>query len=307
MKTVFISHPDFLLHEMGDLHPESPARLRAIDSLLKRKPLGDQLIFVDAVAASREQLLLVHEESYLEFLKLQSPKEGHLHLDMDTVMNPHTLNAAFKAAGALVLAVDMVMEQKTEAAFCAVRPPGHHAEKDKAMGFCFFNNIAVGAAYALQKYNLKKILIVDFDVHHGNGTEYMFERDPRVLICSSFQHPQYPGKRFISRGEQIINIPLAAGSGSAEFRSSITQKWFPQIELFRPEIIFISAGFDAHANDPLAELSLEIEDFVWITQKLVNYAKLYSQSRIISTLEGGYDPTTLAECVYEHLKILLTC
>lgn len=305
MKTAYISHPDFYLHDMGQMHPESPNRLYVIDAALKKSDLSRKLVKYEAKSAERDQLLLVHDEKYLQFLDSTAPKSGIVNVNMDTAMNSHTLSAAYRAAGALVMAVDLVMSKQAQMAFCAVRPPGHHAEKNEAMGFCFFNNVAVGAAYLMQKYKLSRILIVDFDVHHGNGTEYMFENDARVLICSSFQHPQYPGKPFVNNSDHIINIPLATATESREFRQKVEELWFLRIEAFKPEFIFISAGFDAHCKDPLGGLELVEDDYKWLTQKLVDYAKLFADGRMISTLEGGYDPDSLAACVLGHLEVMV--
>jgi acetoin utilization deacetylase AcuC-like enzyme len=305
MKTAYITHPEFYLHDMGHLHPESPDRLIAIDNALKKTEFSSQLVRYNCSEIVRKYLLLVHDEEYLKYLESHSPKNGLFHISMDTAMNKYTLGAALKAAGALILAVDLIMQKEVDVAFCAVRPPGHHAERSEASGFCFFNNIAIGAAYVMKTYHLSRILIVDFDVHHGNGTEYMFENDKRVLICSCFEHPQYPGKKFQKQSDHIVNVTFASGTGSNEFRKKIEESWFQKIIDFKPEFIFISAGFDAHRNDPLGEMELEESDYIWLTEKLVFFAKKYAQGRLVSSLEGGYDLDSLASSVVSHLQILV--
>ena len=305
MTISIISHKECALHEMGVHHPESPARLRAIEDQLLSCGLDLVLQHYDSPLATREQLCRVHDAEYVEQIFHKAPEEGQAWLDPDTSMNPHTLSAALRAAGAAVLAVDLVMTGKTSAAFCNVRPPGHHAEHNKAMGFCFFNNIAVGAAHALQAYQLKRVAIVDFDVHHGNGTEDIFHNIAEVLFCSTFQHPFYPDTGAYTESEHIVNIPLPAGSDSLAFRNAVESHWLPKLETFQPELIFISAGFDAHIEDDMADLRLLDQDFSWVTSEVKKIADKYSKGRIVSTLEGGYALPALARSVAAHINALL--
>jgi acetoin utilization deacetylase AcuC-like enzyme len=299
-----ISHPDCLLHEMGPLHPEQPDRLRVIQKEIKKSGLGAETKEYLAVPALKEDLLRVHTAEYVERIFAAAPKHGLVALDPDTWMNPHTLNAALLAAGSVKQAVDLVMSGEVGAVFCNIRPPGHHAESNQAMGFCFFNNIAVGVAYALEHYHLKRIAIVDFDVHHGNGTENIFRKEARVLFCSSFQHPFYPYSGAATANPHIINIPLAAGCSGKEFREEVTRHWLPALKDFQPEMIFFSAGFDAHAKEDLANLSLHEEDYAWITREVKQIADTFCRGRIVSVLEGGYALNVLGKCVVAHLMAL---
>jgi acetoin utilization deacetylase AcuC-like enzyme len=304
VSTAFISHPACLLHDMGAAHPECPDRLRAIDEALHALGLFDFLRPHEAPRATREQLARVHAESHIDEIYARSPAAGHVMLDADTIMNPATLEAALRAAGALVFATDLVLAGQARNAFCAVRPPGHHAERDAAMGFCLFNNIAVGAAHALAS-GLARVAVLDFDVHHGNGTEEIFEREPRVMLCSSFQHPFYPGKAGVAVPGHLVNTPLPAGAGSEAFREAVTTRWLPEIEGFRPEMIFVSAGFDAHAADPLAGLRLQDADYAWITQQVTSVARRLCAGRVVSALEGGYDLATVGRCAALHVRGLM--
>ena len=305
MTIAFLTHPDCLLHQMGPGHPERPERLSAIEDKLLASRLGDLVWRVEAPLATREQLLRVHEAAYLASLDRLAPRSGRVALDPDTAMNPHTLPAALRAAGAAVLATDLVMAGKAEAAFCSVRPPGHHAERGRAMGFCFFNNLAVGAAHALEHHRLSRVAIADFDVHHGNGTEEIFRGDPRVLMVSTFQHPFYPGNGIEGRSEQMVNVPLAAGSAGKEFRAAVTGEWLPALERFRPELIFVSAGFDAHREDEMGMLGLVESDYAWVTDQLRGVAERHARGRIVSVLEGGYELGALARAVAAHLEHLV--
>lgn len=305
MTVSIISHPDCALHEMGTHHPESPARLSAIQDALLSSGLDLVLRHHDAPLATREQLCRVHDADYVEDIFLRSPSQGQVWLDPDTSMNPHTLSAALHAAGAAVLGVDLVMSGECSAAFCNVRPPGHHAEHNKAMGFCFFNNIAVGAAHALQAHQLKRVAIVDFDVHHGNGTEDIFREVPQVLFCSTFQHPFYPDRGIHTVAEHIVNVPLPAGSNGHDFRDAVETIWLPKLKAFRPELVLISAGFDAHVEDDMAGLRLLDQDYAWVTQKIKTIADKYAKGRIVSTLEGGYALPALGRSVTAHLKAML--
>ena len=305
MTISIISHPDCALHEMGLHHPESPSRLSAIQDQLLSSGLDITLQHHDAPLASREQLCRVHDSEYIEYIFQKAPEEGQVWLDPDTSMNPHSLSAALRAAGASVLGVDLVMTGQTSAAFCNVRPPGHHAEHNKAMGFCIFNNIAVGAAHALQVYQLKRVAIVDFDVHHGNGTEDIFREVPEVLFCSTFQHPFYPDTGTGEVPEHIINVPLPAGSDGEAFRAAVESHWLPKLEAFQPELILISAGFDAHVEDDMANLCLVDQDYAWVTAEIKKVADKYARGRIVSTLEGGYALPALGRSVVAHLNAIL--
>ena len=289
---------------MGRTHPECPARLRAIDDQLIASGLSNYLLHADAPLAGREHLGRVHAAAYLDEIESKSPRAGLIHLDPDTAMCPDTLKAAQRAAGAAVHATDMVMKGEAQAAFCSVRPPGHHAERGRAMGFCLFNNVAVAAAHALEHHGLKRVAIADFDVHHGNGTEEIFRHDERVLMVSTYQHPFYPYSGIDGRSERMVNIPLAAYSGGPEFRAAVRDHWLPALERFKPEMLFISAGFDAHRDDDMAMLRLVEADYAWVTQQLKTVAGKYAQGRIVSLLEGGYELHALGRSVATHLKAL---
>ena len=305
MTISLISHPDCALHEMGEHHPECPARLGAIQNQLLASGLDFILLHKEAPLATREQLCRVHDEAYVDHIFRKTPEEDRAWLDPDTSMNPHTLNAALRAAGAVVLGVDLVMSGQSHAAFCNVRPPGHHAERDSTMGFCIFNNIAVAATHAMQVHGLRRVAIVDFDVHHGNGTEDIFREEPKVLFCSSFQHPFYPHTGIDVESDHIINIPLSAGANGATFKAAVEQHWLPGLVAFEPELILISAGFDAHAEDDMGGLNLLERDYAWITTELVKIADQYASGRIVSTLEGGYALSALGRSVAAHLNAML--
>ncbi len=304
MQTAYIIHPTCLEHNMGSDHPESPERMRAIEDQLIASGIFPLLQQYQAPRVTHEQLVRVHSESYLKSIETVAPQHGSIGLDADTFMNPFTLEAAYRAAGAVVLATDLVMTDKVENAFCNVRPPGHHATHDRAMGFCFFNNVAVGVAHAMAQYDLKRVAIADFDVHHGNGTEDIFKHDPRVMLCSTFQHPFYPFCGADSSSNHIINVPLAAGTDGLAFRSAVTQYWLPALESFQPEIIFISAGFDAHREDDMAHLNLIESDYSWVTEQVKTIAGKYAQKRIVSVLEGGYALHALGRSATVHIKVL---
>ena len=304
MTTAFIHHPDCGLHNMGSHHPESPDRLAAIEDHLIATGLMQHLVSDVAPKASREQLLRVHDENYIASLESASPQRGLVHLDPDTAMNPYSLSAALHAAGAVVGATDMVIRGEAENAFCNVRPPGHHACRRRAMGFCFFNNVAVGAAHALEAHGLKRVAIVDFDVHHGNGTEDIFDGDRRVMMVSTFQHPFYPYSGIEGRSEQMVNLPLAAYSSGVEFRKAVENAWLPALHGFAPEMIFVSAGFDAHRDDDMASLGLVEADYAWVTRQIVDLADRYADGRIVSTLEGGYNLAALARSAGAHIREL---
>ena len=305
MPIALISHHACTLHVMGDHHPEAPARLYAINDRLIASGLDMVLMHFDAPRASREQLLRVHREDYIQLVFDSSPSEGQVWLDGDTAMGPHTLEAALHAAGAAVLGVDLVIDGRASQVFCAVRPPGHHAERARAMGFCFFNNVAVGAAHALARHGLERVAIVDFDVHHGNGTEDIFSEDPRVLFCSTFQHPFYPHSGFDSTASNVVNCPLPSRADGAAFREAVEAHWLPAIEAFSPQLIMISAGFDAHREDDMAHLNLMEFDYAWITRRLGELADRHAAGRVVSVLEGGYNTDALARSVAVHIKSFL--
>ncbi|MDQ2695265.1 MAG: histone deacetylase family protein [Pseudomonadota bacterium] len=306
MTTLLYHHPVFLEHDTGAFHPECPARLKAILDAL-RQPGFAALAWREAPQASREQLNRVHPQDYVEAILAAIPAAGQRALDPDTVISPRSGEAALRAAGAVCAAVDAVMANEARTAFCAVRPPGHHAEPGRAMGFCLFNNVAVGALHAVQGHGLRRVAVVDFDVHHGNGTQAAFLRRPECLYISSHQWPLYPGTGHVSeRGVgNIVNLPLPPGSGSEELRDAWTDGMAPALHDFRPEFIFISAGFDAHHADPLAGLAFTEDDYGWITREILAIAQDYSQGRVVSALEGGYNLPALAACAAVHVKALM--
>ncbi|MFK7852510.1 MAG: histone deacetylase family protein [Granulosicoccus sp.] len=305
MTTALISHRECVLHEISPGHPECPERIDAINDQLKKQDVFDYLKHLEAPKATVEQLMLAHSEAYVELIHKKSPGSGYVSLDADTAMNPHSLDAGLRGAGAGILAVDELMSGAADNVFCLTRPPGHHAERIKAMGFCFFGNIAIAARHAIKQYGFERVAIVDFDVHHGNGTEDIVDGDPNILFCSSFQHPFYPGGYRDNVDRQRVNVPLKSGCSSADFRSAITNTWLPALEAYQPQMLFISAGFDAHAEDPLASLSLLDQDFVWITQKLTDLADRHAGGRIVSMLEGGYALPALSRCATAHVRGLM--
>lgn len=304
METLYITHPACRLHDMGAWHPECPERLDAINDQMVASGLMDFVTHRNAVPATAADVLRVHRSDYLDYLCSHAPREGHFSLDPDTLMDSHTMEAAWAAAGAGLTAVDAVMQQQCSNAFCAVRPPGHHARPDQAMGFCFFNNVAVAAAYALEKYKLDRIAVIDFDVHHGNGTEEMFGFDPRVLMCSFYQHPLFPDQRQYPPPDNMLNVPVAAGSTGAALRDIVSNAWLPRLREFSPQLIFISAGFDAHREDSMGQLNMVEADYAWITEQVVALADETAQGRIISMLEGGYSLSALGRSVVAHIKAL---
>jgi acetoin utilization deacetylase AcuC-like enzyme len=305
LPTAYISHRDCQKHDTGNNHPENARRLSAIEDRFIASGLAAVLVQVDAPDATEEQLLRVHTPHHLAAIRSIMPASGHAHIDPDTVVSPDSLKAALRAAGAVVAAVDLVVGGKMESAFCAVRPPGHHAEPDRAMGFCLFNNIAVGAAHALEKHGLNRVAIVDFDVHQGNGTEKMFLNDDRVLFCSTFQHPFYPFTPIPENATNCVNVPLEATAKSAEFRAAVSDHWLPALEKFQPEMIFVSAGFDAHVDDDISSVSLTDADYRWVTEEIVGVAADSASGRIVSALEGGYELNSLARCVELHVRVLM--
>ncbi|MEW8249119.1 MAG: histone deacetylase family protein [Candidatus Thiodiazotropha sp.] len=305
MATAFIHHRDCELHDPGAQHPESPARIRAINDYLPTSDIWDRLVRHEAPLASREQLCRAHDENYIDVVFSAAPSEGYVYLDPDTCMSPHSLNAALRAAGSVIKGIDLVYTGEADNAFCSVRPCGHHAETRRAMGFCMFNNVAVGACYAKDRYAAKRIAIVDFDVHHGNGTEDIFRHDPSVLFCSTFQHPFYPGSGADTRSDHIVNVPLPAGTSGAQFRDAFEGEIVPALNDFAPELVLVSAGFDAHENDPLAQLRLREDDYEWVTRRIREVADNSAQGRLVSVLEGGYSIASLGSCVEAHLKAML--
>lgn len=307
MTTAYITHPDCLGHEMGPTHPERPERLSAIERHMRTAGLLDQVRCLQAPLAEAEALKRVHIPEYVDVIFEHAPRQGYVQLDPDTLMNPYSLAAARRAAGAGVLAVQEVLDGRATNAFCAVRPCGHHATRARPMGFCIFNNVAVAAAHALEKCGLERVAIIDFDVHHGNGTEDMFSlprwRD-RVLMASFFQHPFYPGSGTQNPAPNMINVPLPAGSDGAAARAVAEEKWFPALEAFAPQLLFISAGFDAHRDDLLGGLALVEDDYVWMTTGLMELADIYADGRIVSMLEGGYNLEALGSSVAAHVRAL---
>jgi acetoin utilization deacetylase AcuC-like enzyme len=303
--TAYITHPSSLLHDMGPYHPECPDRLRAIGDRLISAGLDGYLMHHTAPAAKHDELRRVHGAGYIATIEAESPASGLHYIDPDTAMCPESLTAALHAAGALVLATDLVMGGDCRSAFCAVRPPGHHAERNRAMGFCLFNNVAVGVAHALAAHGAARVAIVDFDVHHGNGTEDIFTGDDRVLMVSTFQHPLYPYSGTESDSPLMVNIPLAQGSGGEAFRDAVREHWLPALERHRPEIVYVSAGFDAHREDPLAGLKLTEADYAWVTRELIAVANRHAKGRIVSALEGGYALSALGRSAAEHVRELL--
>ena len=290
---------------MGTHHPESPARLRAVYDAFQQSSLMPALLQIDAPLATREQLSATHAADYVDAIFKAAPQRGYAALDPDTSMNPYSLAAARRAAGAVVKGVDMVIAGEIANAFCAVRPCGHHATFDRAMGFCIFNNVSVGAVHALETHGLARVAILDFDVHHGNGTEDIFTNDDRVMLCSSFQHPYYPGTGADTGSAHIVPTPLPARTGGPAFRTAIERSWFPALANFKPELILISAGFDAHADDPLAYLELHEVDYTWVTQRIREIADTYAGGRIVSVLEGGYDLAALGRSAVAHVEALM--
>lgn len=304
MQTAYITHPVFLKHDMGPHHPESPARIRAIENQLIASGLSNQLVHHKAPPASKAQLARVHTTQYIDSIFKLSPKTGLVELDGDTSMNPYSLDAALHAAGAVIKGVDLVMSGEVSKVFCNVRPPGHHAHRSKSAGFCIFNNVAAAAAHAIEHHGLKRVAIADFDVHHGDGTEDIFHDDPRVMLCSTFQHPFYPHSGAESGNAHMINTPLAAGTTGEGFHAAVNKYWLPTLERFEPQLLLISAGFDAHEQDLLGGLKLRESDYLWVTEALKGIANKYAKGRIVSSLEGGYTLDALGHSVATHVKSL---
>ena len=302
MRTALISHPDCRKHKMIPDHPECPSRLDAINDRLLAAGLDIAVTPMDAPLAQEEHLALVHSDQLIQNVINKTPNEGLCDLDGDTWLCPDSLIAAKRAAGSGLLAVDKVLAGDIDAAFCAVRPPGHHASRDESSGFCIFNNVAIAAKYA-QSLGIERIAILDIDVHHGNGTQDIFIEDKNVLFCSLFQHPFYPNTA-IESNEHIINTPMSAGMAGDDFERAILDTWFPKLKQFKPELIFISAGFDAHYEDDMGGLQLVESDYLWFTEHLVALSKKLNCRGIISMLEGGYNNSALGRSVATHIKAL---
>jgi acetoin utilization deacetylase AcuC-like enzyme len=307
VKTFYYTHPDFLCHETGAGHPECADRISSIDHALTAARFSN-LIRQTPPLGTEQQIRLIHPQSYIDAILEAIPKHGKHYLDHDTILSPGSRQAAFRAVGTVCDAVDKVLSEKADNAFCAVRPPGHHAEPELAMGFCLFNNIAIATEYARCHYQLERLAIVDFDVHHGNGTQAAFYHQPKVFYASSHEMPHYPGTGYpieIGSGN-IINVPLAAGDSGIEFRQKYRHIILPALKKFKPDLLLISAGFDAHKDDPLASIMLVEDDFKWITQELMTIAESCCNGRIISVLEGGYNLKALAASVAIHVETLMT-
>ncbi|HVZ45867.1 MAG TPA: histone deacetylase family protein [Ramlibacter sp.] len=312
-KTGYFTHPDCRRHDMGRGHPECPERLDAIEDRLLVTGVGDALERREAPLAPTADIELAHDRRHVasirgladEIRDQQAAGGGELlYIDPDTAMNEFSWNAALRAAGAALAATDAVIGGELENAFCAVRPPGHHAMHDRAMGFCIFNNIAVAARYALERHGLKRVAIVDFDVHHGNGTEDIFSTDERVLMVGIFQHPFYPYSGTNPKSDNMVNVPVPAYTKGPAIRELVEQMWLPRLEEFKPEMIFVSAGFDAHREDDLGQLGLVEADYEWFTQQIKAVAKRHCKGRIVSSLEGGYNLSALGRSVEAHLRVL---
>jgi acetoin utilization deacetylase AcuC-like enzyme len=307
MTTLLYTHPACLEHDPGRHHPESPARLRAVLTALD-EPEFARLERRQAPEATLADLMRVHPRRHVERILGAVPRTGHVGIDADTILSPASGAAALHAAGAVVAAVDAVVAKEADNAFCAVRPPGHHAEPERAMGFCLFNNAAIGALRAREVHGLSRVAVIDFDVHHGNGTQAALETDGRFFYASTHQYPLYPGTGAASETGvgNIVNVPLRPMSGSGQFRLAVSQRILPALDAFRPEFVLVSAGFDAHKHDPLAQLMLEEGDYTWVTEKLLEIAYQHAKGRLLATLEGGYDLAALSACVAAHTRVLMS-
>jgi acetoin utilization deacetylase AcuC-like enzyme len=305
--TLVVSHPACLAHDIGEGHPERPDRLRAIERALESEAF--QTLARDAAPrADLAAIARVHPQDYIEAIRAAAPKHGRAALDADTVMSPGSFEAALRAAGGAVFAVDEVMGGKVRNAFVSTRPPGHHAEVATPMGFCFFNNAAIAARHAQKAHGAERVAIMDFDVHHGNGTQHIFWDDPAVMYASTHQMPHYPGTGAVQeRGEhdQIVNAPLRAGDGGDAFREAMETTILPRLEAFSPDLMIVSAGFDAHRRDPLGNLNLTEADFSWATRRLMEVARRHAHERVVSVLEGGYDLEGLSRSVAAHVTALM--
>ncbi|MEO7392529.1 MAG: histone deacetylase family protein [Ramlibacter sp.] len=312
-KTGYFTHPDCRRHEMGPGHPECPERLDAIEDRLLVSGVADALDRREAPEASPIDIELAHSKMHVAAIRgleleladtIAAGGRSYVQIDPDTAMNPHSWHAALHACGAVLAATDAVIAGEIENAFCAVRPPGHHACHDRSMGFCIFNQVAVGARYALERHGLSRVAVVDFDVHHGNGTEDILSGDDRVLMVGIFQHPFYPGSGASPLGPNMVNIPVPAYTKGDAIRKMIVDRWLPALEAFKPEMIFISAGFDAHREDDLGQLGLVEADYTWMTQRIKEIAQRHAKGRIVSSLEGGYNLSALGRSVEAHVRVL---
>ncbi len=309
MTTAIYSHPDCKRHEMGQWHPECPARLQAIDDQIIASRIASFLEYREAPQADVTEIRRVHTADAVARVRenvaaLAGIGSDYYPIDADTMLNAHSWNAALRAAGAAVAATDAVIAGEVDNAFCAIRPPGHHARPTEPMGFCLFGNVAIAAKHALDARNLQRVAIVDFDVHHGNGTEEAFLDDQRVLMVSFFQHPFYPYSELRRDTPNMVNLPVPAYTKGDEVRRLVTEKWLPALHAHRPEMIFISAGFDAHREDDIGQMGLVEADYAWITQQVMAVAKQHGQGRIVSCLEGGYNLSALGRSVVAHIKAL---
>ncbi|MBN8480797.1 MAG: histone deacetylase family protein [Xanthomonadales bacterium] len=305
MRSAYITHPDCSRHSMGVDHPECPARLGAINDQLLIKGLLDHMTEFDAPLASVEQLGRAHSLLYVNEILAMAPSEGYVHVDPDTSMGPHTVPAALRAAGAAIEATDLVLGGRVETAFCSVRPPGHHAERAAAMGFCFFNNVAVGIHHALDVHGLERVALIDFDVHHGNGSADIFRDDERVLMCSIFEKNLYPFNGEEANGTNMVNVGLAPGTGGEALRAAVTDRWLPALDAFRPQLVYVSAGFDAHREDDMSHLGFVESDYAWVTRRIMEVAARHCGGRVISCLEGGYVLSPLARSAAAHIRVLI--
>ncbi len=305
MSVTLISHPACLKHTMTDHHPECPERLKEIMAYLEKQPFYDDLKKVQATKADRALVEAIHPAGYIDQLEGLEPENGIIMVDHDTALRSGSMDSIWYAAGAGLNAVDEVMGGSSRVAFCATRPPGHHAEPRKAMGFCFFSNIAIAAKYALDHYGLERVAIIDFDVHQANGTIECLKDDPRALVCTSFQHPYYPNSHWYGLPENIINLPIEEHSTGAFIRQAVHDIWEPALEIHNPQLILISAGFDAHRLDAMATVDWETRDYAWITRWVQNIAYKYCQGKMVSMLEGGYALCSLPQCVAAHIGVFM--
>jgi acetoin utilization deacetylase AcuC-like enzyme len=304
METLYLTHPACRLHEMGPWHPECPARLDAIADQLLASGLAPLLEMREAPSATRAQIEAVHDADYVADLFARAPTEGYVSIDPDTAMNAYTLTAALHAAGAAIAAVDAVVRGDTQTAFCAIRPPGHHALRDRAMGFCFFNNVVIAARHAFATHAISRVAVIDFDVHHGNGTESLVAGDDRVLMCSFYQDRLFPNRGTARAAANMVNIPVPAYSGGDVVRKLVREHWLPRLVAHRPELILVSAGFDAHREDDMAQMGLVEADYTWITEQIVQVADAFAGGRVVSCLEGGYNLSALGRSAVAHIRAL---
>ena len=305
MLSAYITHSSSLRHEMGPDHPDCPERVSRINDYLLARGLLHYMVPYTAPAATRAQVERVHASLYIAELLAAAPTSGYQRIDPDTSMNSHTLEAAWHAAGAAVLATDLVARGEVATAFCNIRPAGHHATREAGMGFCFFNNVAVGIAHALAEYGLERVVLVDFDVHHGNGSEEIFAGDDRVLMVSTFEKGLYPFNGEIATGPNMCNVPLERYTRGDALRDAVVNRWMPALDAFRPQMVFVSAGFDAHRDDDMSHLGWVDSDYTWLTRQIVALAERHAQGRIVSVLEGGYVLPVLARCVAAHVQVLI--